>query len=85
VSYVHGTERAYARERCRCATCREYQRTRVARNRAERAAAPASHGTRSTYDAGCRCDECKAARAEAYERLEREPLTSPPALPMGGA
>jgi hypothetical protein len=48
-----------------CASCQTYQRARVARNRAAarvRAFAGLTHGRRSTYDAGCHCDACTAAK-----------------------
>lgn len=72
---AHGTYSRYGRSGCRCATCTTRQRERVARNRAERLvvllSTPVGHGSRSSYDAGCRCDRCKAARSAAYRRLER--------------
>jgi hypothetical protein len=69
---VHGTYVAYARRGCRCTRCSTYQAERVARNRAERKARGVEkHGVRSSYDAGCRCDECKWARRNAYLRLEK--------------
>ena len=73
LSARHGTYAMYYRGNCNCRRCREYQRQRVARSRAERlATGRLSHGTRSAYDAGCRCDPCKAARREAYLRLDSE-------------
>ena len=67
----HGTYTAYFWYWCRCGRCREYQNKRVARNRAARlATGNLSHGTRSAYDAGCRCGICKTARNEAWKRLE---------------
>ena len=70
-SFIHGTYQAYFWHDCRCDLCREYQRARVARNRtARRAAGNLDHGTRSAYDAGCRCQPCRNARREAYIRLE---------------
>jgi hypothetical protein len=72
-SFVHGTYNAYFWGECRCTLCREGQRQRVARNRAERLASGSlSHGTRSAYDAGCRCEPCKDARRAAYQRLDSE-------------
>lgn len=69
----HGTYTRYARMGCRCPMCREYQRAKVERSRAARLAAGSlSHGTRSAYDAGCRCSDCSAARRDAYKRLASE-------------
>lgn len=77
----HGTYAVYKRG-CRCLKCRGYQAGRVAANRANRLArllatdgiapaltgwqAPIGHGTRSAYDAGCRCGECRASRRSRY-------------------
>lgn len=62
----HGTYTMYARRKCRCDECKAYQRNRVAKNRAERlATGNLTHGTRSAYDAGCRCMYCKKARSIA--------------------
>lgn len=67
---AHGTYRRYWIDKCRCEACREYQRARVARSRAERLArGELTHGKRSAYDAGCRCDQCRDARREARVRL----------------
>jgi hypothetical protein len=63
----HGTYSRYFRGGCRCPECVAYQRSRVARNRAERVeAGRLNHGTRSAYDAGCRCPACRARRVRAY-------------------
>jgi hypothetical protein len=68
----HGTFGAYFYKGCRCQECRSYQRKRNAANRRERlASGRLSHGTRSAYDCGCRCDPCKGARRGAYDRLEK--------------
>ena len=68
----HGTYAAYFRDKCRCPACSTYQSARNARNRADRmAAGRLNHGTRSAYDAGCRCASCVEARGDAYRRLER--------------
>jgi hypothetical protein len=65
----HGTYAMYFKEKCRCTACRVYQRNRVRRNRAERlATGNLTHGTRSSYDAGCRCMDCYRARQRAYAR-----------------
>lgn len=62
----HGTYSAYAYSGCRCTKCVDYQRTRVAKNRADRlTSGRLSHGTCSAYDAGCRCEPCTVIRAEA--------------------
>ena len=66
-SSKHGTYTMYARKKCRCDECRSYQNSRVSRNRAQRLAdGNLSHGTRSSYDAGCRCTSCSRARQVAY-------------------
>lgn len=58
------------RSGCKCVICRAANALRVARNRARRAADPdrLSHGTRSAYDAGCRCEPCTDERRIAYLR-----------------
>ena len=72
MSVMHGTATAYFWDNCRCELCRETHNRRVARNRAERlASGNLNHGTRSAYDCGCRCDPCRNARRETYQRLER--------------
>lgn len=61
----HGTYTMYARNGCRCESCREYQNSRVRRNRADRLEnRRLAHGTRSAYDAGCRCVHCRNRRAK---------------------
>jgi hypothetical protein len=86
-SIRHGTESAYEWHDCRCDRCRLRHNERVRRNRAERlAAGRLTHGTRSAYDAGCRCDQCRVAKADAdalYKRRVRERearLTGPVAI-----
>lgn len=65
----HGTYAAYAKDKCRCVECRGYQSARNAQNRADRlASGRLSHGRRSAYDAGCRCELCLGARQAAYGR-----------------
>lgn len=62
----HGTCAAYERHGCRCDTCREHHNARVRADRARRLAdGNLNHGTRSAYDAGCRCAACKAVRSAA--------------------
>lgn len=64
---VHGTAGVYASCQLdsgrRCAECRAYQSRRVAENRAARRARQLCTGTRSSYDAGCRCALCVAANS----------------------
>lgn len=72
---LHGTYSTYFRRKCRCDECRRYQRERVARNRAERLARGVVHGSRSSYDAGCRCDYCLGARRLAYAAERGYPVT----------
>lgn len=68
----------YARKKCRCDKCREYQNNRVARNRAERLeTGRLNHGTRSARDAGCHCYQCEATRkspksGEKHNHVTRE-------------
>ena len=70
---VHGTYSTYFWNNCRCDLCRENQAARNRRNRARQlATGNLNHGTRSAYDAGCRCDACRGARREAYLRLDSE-------------
>ena len=71
MSYRHGTYTAYARHGCRCDHCTTYQRTRVKKNRLDRLARDTGHGKRAMYDAGCRCDSCRATRLAAYQREKR--------------
>ena len=70
----HGTYSAYARCKCRCNECREYQRARVARTRAQRLTeGRINHGTSSGYDDGCRCEDCRDAHRSriAHSRAQR--------------
>lgn len=68
MSYTHGTYVAYAKHKCRCVACTAYQNGRNARNRSERLTdGRLNHGTRSAYDAGCRCSACTGARRAAYQ------------------
>lgn len=72
----HGTYSAYARYKCRCNECREYQRARVARSRAQRLAeGRIGHGTSSGYDDGCRCEECRDAHRTRIARNRSQRLT----------
>jgi hypothetical protein len=69
---VHGTAGVYATCTAdagrRCGLCRAYQCGRVAANRAARRARALCTGTRSSYDAGCRCTRCTAANSAACAR-----------------
>ncbi len=71
---THGTYRMHAApHRCRCAECCAYQNERVARNRASRMeTGNLNHGTRSAYDAGCKCEGCRMARRNAYVENEQK-------------
>lgn len=63
---VHGVSPSlYDRHGCRCGPCRKAHNDRVRRNRAARRKNPVSHGTRSSYDAGCRCEACRLVRQQA--------------------
>jgi hypothetical protein len=66
---IHGTISAYRRKGgCRCEKCRAVHAEYTRRNRAERLAQQRlNHGTRSAYDAGCRCYPCVDARRRAYD------------------
>lgn len=67
MSYIHGTYAAYFKHKCRCVACSAYQNGRNARNRADRkASGRLNHGTRSAYDAGCRCGACLDVRQARY-------------------
>lgn len=71
--HPHGTYTRYTRAKCRCDECREYQRKRVADNRAKRLAeGRITHGTRSGYDAGCRCWMCKRERRAAARGVDEK-------------
>lgn len=62
--YTHG---------CRCDDCREAHRSYTRERRAKSLAdGTLSHGTRSTYDAGCRCERCVWARSVVYWTQERD-------------
>lgn len=62
-------DNTYQRYGCRCHGCRAAHNERVRQNRADRlATGRLNHGTRSAYDAGCRCKgpgSCSAARLAA--------------------
>lgn len=77
----HGTSNAYIWHRCRCDTCREGNRRRMAEQVCRWHGArtlvdgvlvapmPGRHGSVSTYrNHGCRCAECRAAHAEDCRR-----------------
>jgi hypothetical protein len=70
VEVRHGTANGYSHHRCRCGDCcdawRDYKTERQAR-----AIAASTHGIRSTYVTGCRCDPCRAAES-AYKAARRE-------------
>lgn len=75
MSYRHGTYTAYARHGCRCDSCREYQRARVAASRAARlASGNVNHGS-AGWDDGCRCETCTQTHrrryADYYKRMTR--------------
>jgi len=73
VSYRHGTLSAYRNHGCRCTRCTDAQAMSSRRNRLSRlSSGRLSHGSRSAYDAGCRCGQCRSARIEAYGRLASE-------------
>jgi hypothetical protein len=69
---VHGTASGFAacapKGAPRCETCRAYQRERSRANRADRRARGLCTGTRSSYDAGCRCAQCTAANSSGCAR-----------------
>lgn len=66
----HSPIAGYERHGCRCDACVAGHNARVRENRRQRLAeGRLSHGTRSAYDAGCRCEDCGKARREAYTRL----------------
>lgn len=64
---VHGTASGWIacapKGAPRCDACRAYQRERSRSNRAARRARALCTGTRSSYDAGCRCEQCTAANS----------------------
>jgi hypothetical protein len=82
---VHGTASGFAscapKGAPRCEDCRTYQRERSRSNRADRRARGLCTGTRSSYDAGCRCARCTAANSSgcAQWRARRS------SLPLGVA
>jgi hypothetical protein len=69
---VHGTASGFAacapKGARRCEACRAYQRERSRANRADRLARGLCTGTRSSYDAGCRCSRCSAANSSGCAR-----------------
>ena len=83
--YEHGTFLRYYSARCRCGACREagtaYARERRESYRAQRRAADEigvqfrpsglTHGSVATYNVGCRCEECRAAKAANRLRYYR--------------
>lgn len=69
----HGSHYRYKMLGCRCPMGVEAHRRRTEESRMNRLLeGRLSHGTRSAYDAGCRCDDCRKARRDAYRRLERK-------------
>lgn len=70
---THGTAYTYQTLGCRCDVCVLAFRARKGRlckaNRLDRLrSGRLSHGTRSAYDAGCRCGPCREVRRAAYRR-----------------
>lgn len=66
----HSPTTGYERHNCRCEACVAHHNARVKQNRQERLAdGRLTHGTRSAYDAGCRCVDCSEVRRAAYRRL----------------
>jgi hypothetical protein len=69
---IHGSASSYRSGLCREECCREPHRIATAQNRAERLkAGRINHGTRSGYDAGCRCPACRGARSAAHVRASQ--------------
>lgn len=68
----HGAMRGGYLRGCRCSECRGVNAERVRRNRERRQADPSrlNCGTRSAYDAGCRCEACLLLRQSVYWREE---------------
>lgn len=82
----HHRHRVPACDECRSAK-REYVRAQRAKALAD---GTLTHGRRSTYDAGCRCAQCRAARQVVYITgpSEYQPKGSrrlTPIDPSGGA
>lgn len=72
VRHRHGTTTAYQKDVCRCNLCREANRLYMQKYRRARGVKPnpdgwgeqvRRHGTRSRYNHGCRCAECRTANA----------------------
>lgn len=62
---VHGAN-TYKRGECRCEICKAGHRDWTRANRKARLeTGRLNHGTRSAYDAGCRCFTCRRAKSEA--------------------
>jgi hypothetical protein len=77
MSYRHGTYTAYFRHWCRCDACRTYQADRIRRIRADQlATGRLSHGLRSAYDAGCRCEPCRTVKRLADARYRERRAAS---------
>lgn len=69
---IHGSASTYRSGLCRDECCREPHRIATAKNRADRLkSGRLNHGTRSGYDAGCRCPDCRGARAAAHIRASQ--------------
>lgn len=69
---VHGTASGWlacaGKGERRCEACRSYQRQRSRANRLARRQRELCTGTRSSYDAGCRCTRCTAANSSGCRR-----------------
>lgn len=75
----HGTNNGYDNLGCRCAPCREAKRVyqldyahRTGRRRSMQeynASRTRTHGRASTYNAGCRCDECRTNASARRQRI----------------
>lgn len=77
---VHQPSRyAYVKKACRCEGCTAENRRYIARWKARALGVPqAVHGLNAYNNYGCRCDECKAAKAEsnALARARRKASSS---------
>jgi hypothetical protein len=74
----HGTLGRYTNHGCRCSRCKEAMRLQMVTYRARPISEKhLTHGTESSYYAGCRCFSCTLARAERRHKRKKDSRTQP--------
>ena len=76
---AHGTYTRYKYHKCRCKRCRAaialYVTEYRERNMNSKSLPNLTHGTRSAYNNGCRCEDCAKANREYAKLWKRKQAT----------